>query len=268
MTYRVDRTALARRGESLARAVDALERKWTEIFWREVAPERGIAPPDAARPAQDLEAEIARLSARLSVLQKLESERRSITQEWERPPPLTGPPTQLLGRRPIVPWIARATDESLARVARYIEQDRSGVPYRAEARLYQTRNGTFLLTHLVTPIAPVVPHFTVRHETFSDDLRKLFGSKHDIQLGVDEFDGVFAIEGDEPTARAVLDRATRSTLLRMGMRGRVDVRIANGEARIGQNDLFTDDQLDLRWFTDAVGIAHTLRCAPVPALRA
>lgn len=267
MAYRVDRQALERERDRLAQRVRELEARWTETFWREVAPARKVPAPGSLPSARDSEAEVAQLAARLEVLNELEAQWARVLVEWESPPPLSSPRVQLARPKLLAPWLRSALEPPFERFCSEVERAAGELPLGVNARYHQTRSGTFIAGHLVTTTPRGAARLIVRNESFTDDLRKLFGSKHDIQLGIDSFDGVFAIEGDEATARRVLDADTRAALLRMGERGPVAIRSGGGRAEIGHFAVTGSSAPDAGWLRSAIAVAGVLHRAPARPLR-
>ncbi|RZO47743.1 MAG: hypothetical protein EVA89_38925 [Sandaracinaceae bacterium] len=268
MAYREDREALERERARLVQGVEELEARWTDTFWREVAPSREVAPPRAVSPSGGLEAEVERLAARLEVLRALERSASRIVADWGTPPALLGPRLVFggLGVR-LNPWLRPAVQRAAASMLEVVEREDPESSIRVRARAHRSQHGLHLVVQLETTVAPSVPELRVRHEGMFDEVRKLLGSGHDIQIGVDGFDGVFAIEGDEPTARALLDAETRASLLRMGEGDPVDVRVRAGVATVGRRTASFGDA-DAGWVQRACRVARALRSIPARPLRA
>lgn len=266
MTYRQDAGARERQRARLALRVAELEGAWTDVFWEELADEEGIAPRRSVSPEPDLEAEIARLAARAEVLERLEARADRVVRAWSRPGPLEGEAVEHVpGVRGGYGW--SDMDGWLGRVRACVDRHREGVPVRACARSWVNEGTVGLSIHVVTSIARGARALTVRPETLLDDLRKMLGSRHDVELGAEAFDGVFAVEGDEATARAVLDGDARAALLRLGARSTVEVRLGGGQAWVGVVRL-TNGAIDEHAIASAVRVARAARRAPARPLRA
>lgn len=235
-----------------------LERRWTETFWREVAPKRGIAAPDSLRRVGDPESEVALLAARLEELEELEQQATKIVVEWRSPPPLTE-------RRVLhEPWLLtrsdrRSYERRLEYLCEWLEKEADGLPVGVEGRMRMNSSGPDLDVHLLSSVPRGAAPLVVRHGGLLDDLRALFGSKRRIQLGIESFDGLFVIEGDEATARTLLDGSMRNTLLRLGELTPVELRMGDGRARIGRYPSLTVNPIPtLVWFRKALAIARVL----------
>lgn len=267
MAYRRDSGALERERERLAHQVRTLEQRWTETFWREVAPKQGIAARDSRPRAGEPEAEVAQLAARLEELNALEPKVTKILVWWKSPLPLPepGPPERpkLLGKA-----LREQLEAGFEHFCRQVAEAAGTTPIVVRAVYAQARyEGVFITGHLMTTTAPGVAELVVRNETFGDDLRKLFGSKHDIRIGDENFDGIFAVEGDETLARQVLDSEIRAALVTMGAQKRVAVRCGAGHVEVGRFAINEYGGPDLRWIRSAVAVTRALRDAPVRPLR-
>ncbi|UJR79761.1 DNA integrity scanning protein DisA nucleotide-binding domain protein [Sandaracinus amylolyticus] len=216
MPYREDPSALDRRRQQLVRRMRDLEARWTEDFWRDVAPERGLQHPG---PEPSIE-QMAELAARVSALEALEVRHGAVMLEWSTPGAVRRTAHSVRPDDPADPYAAQIAQVLI----------RHAAPMAIDVRVRRDHQMMFL--ELAAALPPGVGRFTLGPETLWHSLRKTLGA-NEIEIGDANFDGAFLIEGDEAAVRAVLDPPTREALLELGALHRAELEVAPGEARVG-----------------------------------
>ncbi|AKF07643.1 hypothetical protein DB32_004792 [Sandaracinus amylolyticus] len=240
-----------------------LEARWTEAFWAEVAPSRGLPHP-GPEPSID---RIAELAARVSALEALEARHGAVVLEWSTPGEVRRTAHSVRSTAPravrwlegVLPDAYRARAES---VADMLVARAAPIPIDVRTAI----DDSALLVEIAAPVAPGVATLSLGPETLWHSLGKMLGSR-EIELGDSTFDGAFLVAGDEETVRAVLDAPTRAALLALGTNHRAELRIAPGEARVGTARLDPlhggDEALDA-----LVAVIRSAVRAPIRRLRA
>jgi hypothetical protein len=97
-------------------------------------------------------------------------------------------------------------------VARFHDYE---APFSLRANAHTNGKGQIMEVSmwLVTSVARATPRLTVRHESLALTFGKLFGIKHEIEVGDPSFDGLFLIEGARDAALRLLSAHVQSLLL-------------------------------------------------------
>lgn len=257
MPYRFDVEKGARdRARLLAQLWD-LEGRFTNVFWRELAPSLSLARLGvevhrvARRTEDDVRRQIASLERILAVWP-------DIRERWERPArraPRGAGSSRASGR------YLNATLEEME-IREELERVLPSVPVGIPLDLRIISGGQ--VRWAIATSAPLgAGAVGIETERLLDDLRKMAGLLTDIEVGDSTFDGAFLVRGHESTARNVLDRSTRQALLRLGERSRrMRVLLADGEAKV---ELRAD--VDAPIVDDVIAVLEALRRAPIRPLR-
>lgn len=287
MTYRTDPTAPERERERLLERIRERESSWTDVFWREVASGRGIAPPRELG-----ELGLDALVARADELDRLESAAAEILRAWavRTPPPRTSTSIDLdaidawrerpevLGGASLVAhrfvpafgagrWAAELAFASRDAIDRH-PIDRAHVDCRFA--LSSTRQGAWIEVTLVMGAPRGAGALRLRPETLLDDLGRMVGLTRKVWVGADEFDGVFHIDAEPGVPRALLDRATQRDLLRLGAAHAPRLALRDGAAElriafeVGSDDVGPREAASM---SAAVAVVARLATAPVRPLR-
>jgi hypothetical protein len=241
----------------LARLRD-LEARFSDVFWRELAPGLGIVRSSAREwQSSPIDADVGELSRRIGAIEAVFARWSAIDRAWARPsrrPPIgEGSSSCAIGDP--TPDVAIARED----LGRWLRAMRIRLPLDVRVR----PNGARVKWTLASSAPRGAGAVTIEPERLLDDLRKMAGVLTDIEVGDDRFDGVFLVRGHEPTARALLDVATRRRLLRLGARSAgLRVELDGGIALIQLHG--APDRLMLE---DAVAVLRRVRRAPVRPLR-
>ena len=256
VAYRTDASAVAReRARRWARLRD-LEARFTDVFWRELATRLGVAR-SRGWSASSVAEELVEVARRIASIESVLSRWTGIERIWTHPAPSA----------PIGPGSHHATvdDETLEtaiareQLARWLEAIEVPMPLDVRVR----PRGAGVTWALATSAPRGAGRVTIEPERLLDDLRKMAGVLTDIEVGDDRFDGVFLVQGHEPTARALLDGETRRRLLGIGARcARLRIELGEGTAVVQLHAA-----PDRRLLDDAIEVLTRLRRAPVRRLR-
>ena len=85
---------------------------------------------------------------------------------------------------------------------------------------------------LTVPVREATPHLLVRPERWGDALAKRFSRRRDAQLGDDDFDGMFLIDGDDAVAARVLTQEVRRHMRTVAKFDEPTLNIEHGSARV------------------------------------
>lgn len=241
--YRDSTEALRIRLRAAGEAAAAEEARYTALFWKEVAPTLGLAPPrpeeavPAAAKVEALAAAVEEREARLEALNRTDRDFPAILAAWSRPAAEVPPcrPSAVLGlggamARPFVedrclPAFESAvgalgTDgpaaiEQRGASARATSFSLGGVPFQARCETYMTqRSGDWVADVTVQTTVPALfGEVELRPQGFGAELAIALHLAQDIKVGDADFDGTFVVRGHEATAKAILSKEVRARLL-------------------------------------------------------
>lgn len=256
MPYRTDASALARERARLIAELKALEARFTDVFWQELAAAMGVSrwtPTDEPGRVED---EVRELAGRVAALERVLVRWGPLTRSWRRPAPRAprGDGSRTGADPTVETVLARERIETMLRSMR------PRLPLDVRVR----PNGALRVHWALATSAPRgIGAIRLEPERLLDDLRKVAGVLTDIDVGDDRFDGAFLVRGHEPTVRAVLDGETRRRLLRLDARcADLRVELDEGQAIVKMHSAPTRELVE-----DALDVLARLRRAPVRPLR-
>jgi hypothetical protein len=187
----------------------------------------GASLEDLARAENLLSSYLDELDHLIAGLPALEEEWREVPKDVPDPPAVATPLiraapseeewnafvrsfTAIVRERDAEAVITR--DTSLSLLARFHDR---GAPFSLRATAYTAGSSTIaeVAMCLFTSIARGLPPLTVQHESLALSFGKMFGIKHEVEVGDPSFDGLFLIEASKPAAELLLTPNVRGHLL-------------------------------------------------------
>jgi hypothetical protein len=241
----------------LARLRD-LEQRFTDVFWREIAPTLALSRSTFQDwSTERIEEDLAELAQKIGAVEGVLARWAGVERKWSRP--AARAPQGEGSRSPAlddVTFEAATTRAALENSVKKLKPD-----FPIDVRVQP--NGAGVKWALATSAPRGAGSVTIEPERLLDDLRKMAGVLHDIEVGDSRFDGVFLVRGHEATARSLLDHATRRLLLALGARSaQLHVELADGCAAV---QLYGGSDRGL--VEEVISVLRRLRGAPVRALR-
>lgn len=272
----------------LLRSLDAqvaeLEARLSPTFWRRVAETLGLEPPAAGAPlAADAPPEavalrVAEREARLAALGRAHAEIGRLEAAFHAPAPGFPAITFEATNPSFTGWEASPDDRGIAAFRR------AAAGLAPGAALQEVWKGGYGgVVTFATPLGPCQAsmdkykrqsevrqkvvvrgtasrlhgELTVRPEGFIDPLLAKLGLKQDIQIGQEELDGLFLVQGDDDVARALLTDRARGALLTLIVQVRPELVVADGMVTVSWDGPVGPDVIGT-----ALTLVDELRSAP------